>query len=59
MLPALETVSTMSKVEIIERRIENYQRELQKLKLQLKIAKLEQGGSTNQPQPERQEQKRG
>jgi len=32
----------MSKVENIERRIQTYQQELRKLRLQLKIAKIEQ-----------------
>ncbi len=40
----------MSKVEIIERRIQTYQLELQKLRLQLKIARLEEDGSKNQDQ---------
>jgi hypothetical protein len=38
-------MGVMSKVEIIERRIQTYQRELQKLRLQLKIARLEQSPS--------------
>jgi hypothetical protein len=32
----------MSKIEILERRIQIYKRELRKLRLQLKIAKIEQ-----------------
>jgi hypothetical protein len=44
----------MSKVEIIERRIQTYRIELRKLKLQLKIAKLEQPASEDKNRADKQ-----